>query len=352
MKFIATFFVTALLLLMVVAFINYYFDPSGIFDESKSIEKEMASSLQNNKNIFISNNFDDRFFQLSRIEKEEKAYSAIITGSSRVMPIRSQTVGTDIINLGVSGACLDDHVVLGVMATEKFSPKSVILGVDPWLFNKNLVNINKSGLKGGYEYAFAKIGSFVSSKINSINNSEKYFQLINFGYTKESIKKIIKLNGAGGAAFAETEFNIPVSGKTIIRSDGSREQYMRPELLEQSAIDNAAIAYSKIPVYNLQYFEYSEESFQIFLNLLDYLSKQSKVVLILPPYHPVAYPKIIQNYPAVFAIESKLRDEASKRGIQVLGSYDPEKIQCLNSDFIDGMHPTERCWGKIFKETL
>lgn len=43
---------------------------------------------------------------------------------------------------------------------------------------------------------------------------------------------------------------------------------------------------------------------------------------------------------------------ASKKGIKVIGSYNPEKYSLTNSDFYDAMHPADNAVKKIFQAEL
>ncbi len=37
-------------------------------------------------------------------------------------------------------------------------------------------------------------------------------------------------------------------------------------------------------------------------------------------------------------------------GVQLIGSYDPTKVGCSSEDFLDGMHPKDKCMEKVFSE--
>ena len=56
-------------------------------------------------------------------------------GSSRIMQVSNNIYKNEILNLGVNDATIEDHITITEMALEKFNPKTILLGADPWLFN-------------------------------------------------------------------------------------------------------------------------------------------------------------------------------------------------------------------------
>jgi hypothetical protein len=49
-------------------------------------------------------------------------------------------------------------------------------------------------------------------------------------------------------------------------------------------------------------------------------------------------------------IEDQFRKIAKQNNIQLIGSYDPKRVGCNESEFYDGMHPKESCMKKVIKE--
>lgn len=74
------------------------------------------------------------------------------------------------------------------------------------------------------------------------------------------------------------------------------------------------------------------------------------MIILLPPYHPLAYDGMIQNgYAIVGAVEEYLRDVAQKRGMVLTSSYDPRSVGCDSTEFTDGMHPKEACVKRLIE---
>ena len=78
---------------------------------------------------------DERQFIKNRIIYENLKPKVLVIGSSRIMQISNDNFNKQILNLGVSGASVEDHIAITLMALEKFNLDTILLGADPWLFN-------------------------------------------------------------------------------------------------------------------------------------------------------------------------------------------------------------------------
>ena len=81
----------------------------------------------------------------------------LVIGSSRVWQISSDIYDGELLNLGVAGASIEDHIAISEMAIEKFKPKRILLGVDPWLFNKYNYQARWKSLSKEYRLAAENI---------------------------------------------------------------------------------------------------------------------------------------------------------------------------------------------------
>ena len=75
----------------------------------------------------------------------------------RVFQISSDIYERDLLNLGVVGASLEDHIAIAEMAIEKFKSKQILLGVDPWLLNKYNYQARWKSLSKEYKLAAQNI---------------------------------------------------------------------------------------------------------------------------------------------------------------------------------------------------
>ena len=344
--FVVVFLLSAFVFLAAVAALNYLIDPSGIFrDASGGPEIQLAKILAQKTNALIGYNFDERIFQIFRTRVERIFPPVIITGSSRSMPIGSQTIGVPCFNLAVSTASLEDHVALAVEAGKMPGTKVFLLGIDPWIFNENLGPTGWRSIRDDYEAASRAVGIKGGSKTD--DGRSKLFQLINYEYTKASLNLLLH-PAKNARAVTATEGDSPGEDRALIRCDGSRVNSLRTSESRVEVINELAREWANPPVLNLANFSFSNRLASDFLKLVDHLKKDFRVVFVLPPYHPISYPLISKEYPDISRVERMLRSEAAKRKIPVIGSYDPRVAGCVESDFSDGLHPTAACWAKIF----
>lgn len=345
-RFLVLFAAYFCLFLAAVGILNYLTDPSGLFrDSSGGPEIQLAKILAEKSHALVGSNFDERIFQMLRLRQEKQIPSVVITGSSRMMPVGSETLGVPVLNLSVSAASLEDHLALALEASKKPGPEVFLLGIDPWIFNENLGPTAWRSLRNEYAEAARVVG--ITGGPGPGKWDSRFLQLINYDYTVASLNLILH-PAKNARAVSATMAESPEENRMLIRYDGSRVNSQRATATHLEEINRQAREYANPPVYNLANFKLSDRLMADFFKFVDYLRKDFRVIFVLPPYHPIAYPLINKEYPDISKIEHRLRDEASKRGISVIGSYDPKTVGCVDSDFSDGMHPTASCWEKIF----
>jgi len=90
------------------------------------------------------------------------------------------------------------------------------------------------------------------------------------------------------------------------------------------------------------------------INTLDLFFKQVQKdqvvpIIVLMPYHPLAYSTISEKTNTLIEVEKEIRKIAAQRKIQVIGSYDPTKYNFTESDFYDHYHPKPVVVEKLLK---
>ena len=79
-----------------------------------------------------------------------------------------------------------------------------------------------------------------------------------------------------------------------------------------------------------------------------------EVYLAHPPFNPIFW-DAVQGSPyadALAEIEELTQGLAQKHGLQVVGSFNPEKLGCTADMYIDGEHSNAECLGKIIHQFL
>ena len=346
--------VTIVLMVSVISILNYKIDSLGLFGNSNYLS-QAAKTLASGKMIAGLKNTDERLFQELIIKNLQVKNDVIAIGSSRMMQLRKRFFLENKINFfnhSVSGASLEDYIAI-VGAYELihgYLPSTVVLGIDPWIFNKYSGQNRWKTLSKYYNYEIEKIYNKKQNS-NATINTTKWKQLINYDYTISNIKFFKTLLENNGKMFyiADT-FNIDDS---IKESDGSIHYPIsrRYNNIKESKIKKSAIEYSKKPVYSLETFT-TLDNINLFESFIKYLQlKNVNIIFFLPPYNPITYNLLIKQpeYKMIDTVENYLIKISNEYNIDMKGSYNPHKYSFINKDFSDGMHGHDRVAKKIFE---
>jgi peptidoglycan/LPS O-acetylase OafA/YrhL len=299
-------------------------------------EDALAKNLSKT-NVIYSTNMDERKFIMSRINYEEKQYNSLVLGSSRIMQISETFQNRNFINLGVSGASVEDIITIGTMAIDRFDPKIIYIGADAWIFNSNSGQNRWKSIEIEYKQALQIISNL--SEENILNKKKIYAKReSSLGF---NLYKIVNLSSFNN----NEKLNDNPGVYDKIRRDGSRVYNLKYSNLTETEINESIEAQSS---YSIENFKFSETAYTNFVSLLKYVrNKNIEIILVLSPYHPTLYEKLIDNNSIILEIEKKFRAISSSLNIQILGSYNSQKCGCTKFDFYDGMHPKDKCINSI-----
>ena len=261
-------------------------------------------------------------------------------GSSRVMQIGSETVGEPVLNMGVSGASVEDYVAFVPEAVRKVGARKVFLGADPWLFNENSYQGRWRSVEELYRYWSRNLSDcsiFKDALTDSIpeqlswsgpNWAARLYYSVNRGRyttTKGERESIAKKRFDGFHVYDEQYANRP--GRLMERSF--------PGILD----------------YSMTNYTMDIDSQHEYIRLIQCLEYSGvDVVLVLSPYHPKLFEIMQRERPEFVQIEGEFRRIAEMMEVPIIGSYDGAEAGCNSVDFYDGMHPRERCMRKIVSE--
>ncbi|MDR3605553.1 MAG: hypothetical protein P4L38_13060 [Syntrophaceae bacterium] len=320
-------------------------------------EKKIAESLNSNYFVEGVTNYDERLVQKFRLNSLPigTELNTIILGSSRTMQISENLFRKRTINLSVSGAGIEDYIALYHLA-KKFNPKRVVVGVDPWVFNA------KNGLVGwktlSDEFLAESSNLGLSSKPVMKFNEDVWLQLINIKYIKASLQTNIKarliaiLNGLDRQDLVMTTAENPCPDKDGLRPDGTRIYNSSFALLSPDQVEASAIQYATPPINLLSGFDRIDQNYWgLFKQFILEMANKSEVEIVLLPFHPSSYERILTQVGIVHDVEHRIREFAANNGIPLIGSYDPEMVGCNKVDFGDGLHPKTACISKMFGTT-
>ena len=342
--------------LIAVATINYTVNPGKIYPPlsfsdsyNRLSPKQIIKQLvQSDHGIIIPNDtWNERDIKKAFALNPTNAQCAII-GSSRVMQISSagqERSLTDncpsLINLGVSGASLEDYLALSGMILQNESPPSVIVfGIDPRSFN-----FNSDSRWIRYKQDFFDM----QAKLEGESYDDNYFpslgllrNLINREYLQRSIKLILSEKTLSVENAPEFDHQIGLD-RPVLLPDGSliySSKHNQNALNFKSSINTFRIRGSKWV---------TKKAVELFIRLVNHLQQQKiKVIFVLPPYPPTVWAIAHQStLTALTTVELKVHEIARLTGVQVIGSYNSDKIGCTDDEFFDATHEKAKCLTKL-----
>lgn len=341
----------------VSAVINYLVDPAQLY-KGGSYERGIVDLLHQGMNVANISNHDERLLQKYYVEGLNEKFDVLVLGSSRSLQIRSQLFSpASFFNASVSGSSIEDYFAIFALYYKRgFVPDTLVLGIDPWVFNKNNKQSRWRSYRQEYEDMLYMLeiksqpqGNLIFARFNKLK------QLISWGYLRKSLSVVAKQKWRKDDRtldYYPIESDVAPVG--IRRTDGSVHAagYERRTFSEirQNAIDFLVTPYS------LQDFNEVNEDASHQLELFLAFLEKSKVrtVIFLAPYHPLAYEGLArkQSGRMIGKVEANLREIAENHQVPLMGSYDPVLSGCSEAEFYDGMHPREVCVNRILRPVL
>lgn len=322
------FIISTLLLIFSYSNINFF-----SFKNSTEI---LVAKLLVNKEAVYSTKMNERRFIKNRIFYENLKPKILVIGSSRIMQISNENFTEQVFNLAVSGASIEDHIAITSMALEKFDVDKILLGADPWLFNRYNNQIRWKALFDEYQSSFANINSQekkykILKKEPSNSNFNFYEKTLEGFYNILNIRRL-DLEIKNNEMNLITKAHILRDGKRVYNKEIKQKKF-NPQVVE----------------YSVERYEFSEENYEIYKSFIEYLSSvyKKEVILVLSPYQLSSYELTIQKKPFYLDLEKKFKRLSKETNVQIIGSYNPLSIPCDKNDFYDSMHPKETCMFKV-----
>ena len=252
------------------------------------------------------------------------------------MQISNDNFNKQILNLGVSGASVEDHIAITLMALEKFNVDTILLGADPWLFNDFANQLRWKSISKEYKNSLKSI-QFKSKDYNIIEN--KNHREIHF-FHERFLEKLYVFFNIRKLDLELKKNQINNLTKQVILRDGKRiySNKTYEEKIKANVIE-----------YSMYQYKFSDEYYEIYKSFIEYLTNvhSKEVILVLPPYYLPSYKLTIQEKPFYFDLESKFKKLSKETNIKIIGSYDASSVSCDDNEFYDYMHPKNSCMKKI-----
>lgn len=346
MRYTFTVLGTAAFLITSAAAMNWTIDPAGIFRKS-SFGQQYAEALLKSKHGLVSpDSLDEREFKAA-LAKHAFQYDCVVIGSSHVMQVgsarkhRSFSGCKTILNLGVSGASLEDHVVLSWLALSKGKPRMLILGVDPWTFAFG--KDQRWKVRYGDEFLNARM-EIDGTRAADTKSSSHWSNLVSAQYTMRSLALL--LSGASSPSIeAAKNVDEDVGDKRVITLPDGSHVY--------SSEGIASAKNTKIPVggntYKTNGVLNDPRAIDLYRRLIAWMKVRGvNPVLMMTPYHQNVWKlEASPNVKAMVPTEKIVRDMAGELDVPVVGSFRPDIVGCSADEFYDFMHPKASCVAKF-----
>lgn len=364
------FILILIVILSLIVNINFFVDPGKIYFKkilSEQKVKNFAEAIFKSSNGIYIDDINIRMLKMSLINNSD-SFHCILFGSSRVQQISTIRQGSiasqckSLLNLGVSGAILNDIVIFShEVLTLNYKPK-IFIGIDPWM-----LKLGGDPRWGLYKEVFLNMqeaSGFHGLQKRSSYDVDLLKNLLNFDYTMSSFKTLIKsdqesikkadektisknyrdFNVSLRVEFAE-KFDYEIGGKEeVLLGDGSH-------VYASSYISRKKN--STIPLgegyYKILDEPYTDEGIELLNRVINmYLNKSIEVNFVLMPYHPNVFKKgQTKSVEHIIIVENKIREIAAKKNLKVYGSYFSDVLNCQENEFFDEMHPTIECTNRI-----
>jgi hypothetical protein len=345
-RFLAIFAASLLSGFMAIAVINYNINPLRYNTNAHS---KVANYLSKGLNYEIFDpNINWRMLRREHIRQMPTNPEIIVFGGSRFQEASSKLVkNKSFYNAFIHSDYLEDMFALTKLLLDaKRLPKTLILSVRYQTFVPFEKRDSNDWLTFASEYrAMAKSLSVTTPSLFKTFSLEDWTEL----FSVEALKQQLELRRSVASQPGPTKEALSKEFD-LIKADGSMAWSAKHQKLftEKYALKDALNKFKRNEKKRL---ETDPELVVALGKLIEFLQSQgTRVVFAQTPFHPVYYSKIL-NTPYgedLQRIEMEAHRLAKAHNTIAVGSFDPNKIGCPVSTFIDWHHANGDCLVKIF----
>ena len=336
-------------ILLFMVWFNYKVDVSGLF-QGELAPRQVANLLLEGSTVSGYDQMDERQVLEVYVQNLTEAPDTLALGSSRVLQLSEDLVGGgSFFNAGISGAGpMDIMNIWYLFEREDKLPGTLILEVDPWLFNAD-PDINRNSDSELFaEFLEKSLG--INADYEEPDTVALWKALVDPAYFQGNVTYYLKQRQTG-AVLTEDGDDIPFKAVTgsidaldyaVKRADGSIQyplnfrswnyDQVMAEVLAQAGTLNALHGFDQMDPYWTDLFTRFIEHVQ---------AKGVNVVFLMTPYHPFIVLHVYNNpegFTGFFEVEPWVREYAAMNGIPVYGSYHAGRVGIQESMFFDGLH--------------
>jgi hypothetical protein len=337
-KWVKNVLISVCIIFLSITGFNYYIDAFNLFNKSNT---NIAQDLHNGYYItgdkIASNRVDNIYEPLIKNIKNNIDILAI--GSSRTMLLHRNTLSgkgaLEYYNFTSGTARLKHYAkILGLLNKYKIAfPHTVILGLDPWIFDEKASLSQIKNLLNNYsdnEFNYSQLFNYEYTKINILNiiNQRKYLKSKKIQDLKNSKNVIISPDGD----LFYPEHSNDISAEKLIKNVKKGLEYC-----DKNNRNTKCVKYNKLN-------NFFEVKF-----ILNYLRERNvNIIVYLAPFEPTFY-NHITRYNNFSEYNNDIVSFFRKNNIKVIGSYNPVDLNLSSDYFLDGIHLNQDGINSIFK---
>ncbi|HUI08008.1 MAG TPA: hypothetical protein VL486_13500 [Verrucomicrobiae bacterium] len=345
--------------LMVVGF-NWFVDPVHLRNADQ-YEYDIAQLVLDGKRVTNISNPNEAAYIKFFVDGLKTRKDVLVLGSSRSKLIRSDSFPTlSFFNNSIAGAGLVDYLAIYQMYRQKrLIPSIAVVELSPWILMRDYSSVWKT-LNAHKQQLERWVLSPTRGKSRpmDIRSSIRadFSEFLSLGYFQTSFytwaDRLRHPTEHKDSCFVWQEGTLPM-GETLL-TDGSA---IYPEYVEHTRdrehVTALAIEYARKPAGIPQSID--PECQKVLEAFLDQLAHDGvRAVLYLPPYHPKAYALMVDSpQDRIIVGEQKYYEELARRkGLTLVGSYNPADFGLDETAFFDGSHATQEAVRKLFAARL
>lgn len=356
---ITAFFICLILIVVSIYTINAWVDVSGMGSQNKV--SMLAKKQIEGKTLVSSKAFDQRAWVRSTILERKSCPDLLILGSSTVGALSQDMFKDSMLNLWLTGPTIEDYeAIYSILSEARCAPKKIVIGIDPWFVNRNMVSDRWKTLIDDYWNYHHQGDSFGKYRIVVGRTWSKFKDRLSFITTRESVQLLLKKKSTQNDQIVLVDSKLAdVCNSKLLETfpDGGREVNLRGSdghfencqqfLPSDDEVTKIAETYLSRNMHNvMDWHEVNMDSINRLHELVGKFSHGSKVMLVMPPYHPITYDLLLKNG-VIKANLQKMNGELSKFGVEFMNLQNPNEIGCSAQDFDDSHHSSEVCLEKI-----
>jgi hypothetical protein len=330
-------------------------------DGTYLIEQRLAAAHVEGKNVLLPAQVDEATLRWCIAEQLTTPPEIAVLGSSHTLQLSSEAARPfHVSNFSMSGGFLQDHMVTsGILDTRKKRPRVWAVLVDSWFFDLDIDFQQWRSRPHELASIETKLSDMALPPLPPLFR-DRVAELLapKFG-AKLSLSPVT----ATLDSFVRQHTHVIVEASvqdalgTVLTDDGAIKAAGNHKDVDVNEARQIALRQFATNRDRHRYGTYSginPQLWSLYQRWLQFLREDgAQVVIILTPYHPAIYGKIVADPKnQLLVVEDRVRTHAVAVGLPVVGSYDPAKVGMTEEDFFDGDHLREGSLFKLLGNTL